>query len=139
MFALEWCEFCWSVRKFLKALEIPYRSIDLDSVEYQRDDFGGEIRAALRARTQASTIPQVFVGGEHFGGCTDLFRRLPQGPHAGEAAGDGRGLAARRATRPLHPFAQVAAEALTCSSTHPKRTTPPAGSTRATANRSASS
>jgi cysteine synthase A len=79
MFALEWCEFCWSVRKFLKALEIPFRSIDLDSVEYQRDNFGGEIRTALRARTRASTIPQVFVGGEHFGGCTDLFDAYRKG------------------------------------------------------------
>ena len=79
MFALEWCEFCWSVRKFLKALDIPFRSIDLDSVEYQRDNFGGEIRAALRERTQASTIPQVFIGGEHFGGCTDLFDAYRKG------------------------------------------------------------
>ena len=32
MFALEWCEFCWSVRKLFKALELDYTSIDLDSV-----------------------------------------------------------------------------------------------------------
>ena len=31
MFALEWCEFCWSVRKMLARYDIPYRSIDLDS------------------------------------------------------------------------------------------------------------
>lgn len=29
LFSLEWCEFCWSVRKFFKALDVPYRSIDL--------------------------------------------------------------------------------------------------------------
>ena len=43
MFALEWCEFCWSVRKLFKAHTIPYRSIDLNSTEYQRNDWGGEI------------------------------------------------------------------------------------------------
>ncbi len=73
LFALEWCEFCWSVRKLFARLGIEYRSVDLDSVDYQADDLGGKIRAALAARTGAKTIPQIFVGGEHLGGCTDLF------------------------------------------------------------------
>ena len=57
MFALEWCEFCWSVRKMFARYGIPYRSIDLDSVEYQKDDRGGQIRAALTARTAVSHDP----------------------------------------------------------------------------------
>ena len=73
MFALEWCEFCWSVRKLFARLGIEYRSVDLDSVEYQAGDLGGKIRAVLAERTGARTIPQIFVGGEHVGGCTDLF------------------------------------------------------------------
>jgi cysteine synthase A len=73
LFALEWCEFCWSVRRMLARLRIPYRSIDLDSVEYQRADRGGRIRAALVERTAMTTIPQLFVGGEFVGGCTDAF------------------------------------------------------------------
>ena len=35
----------------VRAHGIAYRSVDLDSVEYQRDDRGGKIRAALSART----------------------------------------------------------------------------------------
>jgi cysteine synthase A len=73
MFALEWCEFCWSVRKMLAKHDIPYRSIDLDSVEYQKANRGAEIRAALTARTSVNTIPQIFVGGDFVGGCTDVF------------------------------------------------------------------
>jgi len=73
LFALEWCEFCWSVRKLFARLGIEYRSIDLDSVEYQAGDRGGKIRAVLAERTGATTIPQIYVGGEHVGGCTDLF------------------------------------------------------------------
>jgi cysteine synthase len=80
MFALEWCEFCWSARKLFAALGIAYRSVDLDSVEYQAGDRGGKIRAVLAERTGSPTIPQIFVGGEHVGGCSDLF----------EAHGDGR-------------------------------------------------
>jgi len=73
LFALEWCEFCWSLRRMFARLRIPYRSIDLDSVEYQGDDRGGRIRSALAASTAVTTIPQLFVGGEFVGGCTDAF------------------------------------------------------------------
>jgi cysteine synthase A len=73
MFALEWCEFCWSVRRMFAAYGIPYKSVDLDSVEYQQDDWGAQVRAALTARTDVKTIPQVFVGGEFVGGCTETF------------------------------------------------------------------
>jgi cysteine synthase A len=79
MFALEWCEFCWSARRLFKAIGVTYRSIDLDSVEYQRDNWGGEIRTALAARLAVRTIPQVFVGGEHFGGATDTLEAFRTG------------------------------------------------------------
>jgi len=73
MFALEWCEFCWSVRRMFAAYGIPYRSVDLDSVAYQENDWGGQIRAALTAETGMPTIPQIFVGGKFVGGATDVF------------------------------------------------------------------
>ena len=79
MFALEWCEFCWSVRKLFAKLGVPYRSIDLDSTEYQQDDRGGQIRAAVSARTGVRTIPQVFVGGRFIGGCTDTLELAKDG------------------------------------------------------------
>jgi cysteine synthase A len=79
MFALEWCEFSWSVRKLFQHLGIEYHSVDLDSVAYQAQDFGGKIRAALRQRIGSPTIPQVFIGGRHVGGASDLFDALHDG------------------------------------------------------------
>jgi cysteine synthase A len=79
MFALEWCEFCWSVRKMFAHYGIPYRSVDLDSVEYQAGNWGGDIRNALRERTRMVTIPQIFVGGELIGGCTETFDAFNEG------------------------------------------------------------
>jgi cysteine synthase len=73
MFALEWCEFCWSVRRLMKEFGIPFLSIDLDSAAYQKDNRGGDIRAALRQKIGSPTIPQIFVGGEYIGGCTETF------------------------------------------------------------------
>jgi cysteine synthase A len=79
--------------------KIPYRAVDLDSVPYQKDDWGGQIRAALAARTTWKTIPQIFVGGEFVGGCTDTFDAWKSGKlpallakhgvkHAGNLSGD---------------------------------------------------
>ncbi|MDX1482068.1 MAG: cysteine synthase A [Woeseiaceae bacterium] len=73
MYALEWCEFCWSVRRMMARYDIPYRSIDLDSVAYQQDNLGGQLRAALRKTTGEKTIPQIYIGGQHVGGATEFF------------------------------------------------------------------
>jgi cysteine synthase A len=79
MFALEWCEFCWAVRKLFAKLDIAYESVDLDSVAFQRNDVGVKIRAVLRDRVGSPTIPQVFIGGTHVGGCTELFDAMRDG------------------------------------------------------------
>jgi cysteine synthase A len=73
IFSLEWCEFCWAVRRMFARHGIPYRAIDLDAVQYQPENRGGKLRAALTARTSVPTIPQVFVGGELLGGATETF------------------------------------------------------------------
>jgi cysteine synthase A len=78
MFALEWCEFCWSVRRLFTRLGIPFRSVDLDAPAMQRGDLGTRLRAALGSRGLA-TIPQVFVGGELIGGATDVIDALRGG------------------------------------------------------------
>lgn len=73
MFSLEWCEFCWSVRKMLAACDIPYVTVDLDSVAFQENDRGGKILAVLNQQNDWPTTPQIYVGGEFVGGATDLF------------------------------------------------------------------
>ncbi len=79
LFAFEWCEFSWSVRKLFAEVGIPYRSIDLDSVEYQDKDWGGQVRAALNARFGVKTIPQIIVGGKLIGGATETFDAFKEG------------------------------------------------------------
>ncbi|QFU77266.1 cysteine synthase A [Halioglobus maricola] len=79
IFALEWCEFCWSVRKMLSKLGVSCRIIDLDSVAFQENDFGGDIRAALQEKVGSSTIPQIFVRGEYLGGATETFDAFNKG------------------------------------------------------------
>jgi cysteine synthase len=79
MFSFEWCEFCWAVRRLFAAYKIPYLSVDLDSAKLQAGDRGGKIRAALGAKVTTTTIPQIFVGGELIGGCSEVLQACKDG------------------------------------------------------------
>jgi cysteine synthase A len=59
--------------------EIPYRSVDLDSVAYQENNKGGNIRKAIEKDTGLKTIPQIYVGGQHIGGATETFDAVKDG------------------------------------------------------------
>ena len=59
--------------------EIPYRSVDLDSVAYQENNKGGNIRKAIEKHTGVKTIPQIYVGGQHIGGATETFDAVKDG------------------------------------------------------------
>jgi len=48
-------------------------------VTCQRDDMGTKIRAVLKDRTGSPTIPQIYIGGTHVGGATDLFDAMRAG------------------------------------------------------------
>jgi cysteine synthase len=79
MFALEWCEFCWAVRRLMQRLRIDCQSVDVDAVRFQAEDLGVRLRGVLRKRTGSPTMPQVFIGGQLVGGCTDLFDAMRSG------------------------------------------------------------
>ncbi|MCO6414552.1 MAG: cysteine synthase A [Thiogranum sp.] len=79
MFGLEWCEFCWSVRKIFEKLNIDYRSINLDSVAYKENERGARMRDVLEQTNNWNTLPQIYIGGQFIGGCTDLFDKFIEG------------------------------------------------------------
>jgi cysteine synthase A len=90
LFALQWCEFSWSVRRLFDAAGIAYRSVDLDGPDYRADDRGGDLRRALAQRIDAPTIPQVFVAGRHIGGATETIEAFADGRLAAMLQGLGR-------------------------------------------------
>jgi len=82
MFALEWCEFCWSVRKILDRYKVNFRSVDIDSVDYMEHNRGKKMRKVLEDGNNWKTLPQIYIGGEFIGGCTDLFDMINDGRFA---------------------------------------------------------
>lgn len=89
MFALQWCEFCWAVRKLLARLGIAVSSVDVDAAPLQAHDLGTRVRAELKARTGAATMPQIWIAGQHVGGAMDLFAALRTGRLPGLLAAAG--------------------------------------------------
>jgi len=71
MYATGWCPYCHRARSLLERKGVAFEEIDLDAVP--------ERRAEMRRRSGRSSVPQIFIGDAHVGGCDEL--------HALEAAG----------------------------------------------------
>ena len=72
MYATVGCPYCERARQLLNAKRVTFREIDVDSA--------AELRAEMRTRSGRTSVPQIFVGDTHVGGCDDL--------HALEARGE---------------------------------------------------
>lgn len=60
-----YCPYCARAKELLKRKGVPFNEFDLTN-----DDAG---RAALVERANGrKTVPQIFINGQHIGGCDDL-------------------------------------------------------------------
>ena len=71
MYVTGWCPYCERARQLLKKKGVDFEEIDVDARP--------EARAEMTARSARRTVPQIFIGDKHVGGCDDL--------HALDAAG----------------------------------------------------
>ncbi|KAL8097750.1 glutaredoxin-like [Apium graveolens] len=68
VFSKTYCPYCTSVKKLFNDLGVTYKTIELDV-----ESDGSEIQSALAEWTKQRTVPNVFIGGEHIGGCDSTF------------------------------------------------------------------
>ena len=60
------CPYCWRAKLLLESKGIEYQEIAVD--------FGGEVRQVMIQRASGrTTVPQIFIGEIHVGGCDDLM------------------------------------------------------------------
>ncbi|KAL1810337.1 hypothetical protein DCAR_0730027 [Daucus carota subsp. sativus] len=74
VFSKTWCGFCKSVEQLLSQLGASYKVIELDE-----ESDGDDIQAALAQWTGQRTVPNVFIGGKHVGGCDDVTKKHREG------------------------------------------------------------
>ena len=60
------CGFCMRAKKLLEIKRIPFDEYPVDGGGLKRDEMSE--RAGGRM-----TVPQIFIGGRHIGGCDELF------------------------------------------------------------------
>lgn len=77
--AMESCEFCWTAFKLFDALGVSYKTLNFDALEYAPNNQGNVIRACVQEHTGVVTFPQVFIGGDFFGGAADACVKWKKG------------------------------------------------------------
>jgi glutaredoxin 3 len=65
LYVTGWCPFCDRARALLAKKGLSFREIDVDE--------GAKLREEMMARSGRRTVPQIFIGDRHIGGCDDLF------------------------------------------------------------------
>ncbi len=65
MYSSSLCIFCMRARRLLKKKGIFYSEISVDG--------DPDLRREMIARSGRTSVPQIFVGDHHVGGCDDLF------------------------------------------------------------------
>jgi glutaredoxin 3 len=71
IYTKSWCPYCIRAKALLDAKQAGYQEIDIER-EPQR-------RAEMITRSGRSTVPQIFIGDTHVGGCDDLHELEARG------------------------------------------------------------
>ena len=60
-----WCPFCERAVHILGTKGVPFEEINAPHGSKEREE-------AIRRSGGRTTVPQIFIGGQHIGGCDDL-------------------------------------------------------------------
>ena len=59
-----WCPYCARAKALLRGKGVVYTEVDVEAVPERRDE--------MIAASGRRTVPQIFIGARHIGGCDDL-------------------------------------------------------------------
>ena len=65
LYVSDWCPYCQRAKNLLNQKQVIFDEINVD------DD--AKFREEMTARSNRNTVPQIFIGDKHVGGCDDLF------------------------------------------------------------------
>jgi glutaredoxin 3 len=66
MYQTDWCPFCRRAEALLRQKGV----VEIEMIDVVLDAKG---RAELQAKTGRRTVPQIYIGETHVGGCDDLY------------------------------------------------------------------
>ena len=65
MYSTGWCPYCERARLLLASKQAHVQEIDIEAAPAKR--------AEMQTRSGRRTVPQIFIGDQHVGGCDDLL------------------------------------------------------------------
>jgi len=65
MYSTMWCPYCARARALLEHKGVAFTEIDLMEEPGRRDEM-------IRRAGGRTTVPQIFINGEHIGGCDEM-------------------------------------------------------------------
>ncbi|SFG98438.1 glutaredoxin 3 [Neptunomonas qingdaonensis] len=71
VYSSDWCPFCTRAKMLLDQKDVTYQEIKVDNQPSKRAEM-----TKLSGRT---SVPQIFIGNTHVGGCDDLYALERQG------------------------------------------------------------
>jgi glutaredoxin 3 len=71
IYSSDWCPFCTRAKMLLSHKGVQFEEINVDGNPTRRQE--------MMDRSGRRTVPQIFIGDLHIGGCDDLFALEQQG------------------------------------------------------------
>ena len=65
LYVSDWCPYCQRAKNLLMQKKVTFSEIDVEEDEKSREE--------MIARANRRTVPQIFIGDKHIGGCDDLL------------------------------------------------------------------
>lgn len=74
IYSKSYCPYCAEVKSLFASIGVAAKVLELDTVPN-----GGAVQSAVAEVCGRSTVPQVFIGGKHVGGCDDTLAAKASG------------------------------------------------------------
>ncbi len=71
LYTTQFCPFCVRAKQLLDSKQVAYREIAVDSEP--------ELRLEMMQLSGRRTVPQIWIGEQHIGGCDELYQLERQG------------------------------------------------------------
>jgi glutaredoxin 3 len=65
LYVSDWCPYCQRAKTLLMQKNVTFSEINVEDDE--------KLREEMIARSNRRTVPQIFIGDKHVGGCDDLI------------------------------------------------------------------
>ncbi|XP_019165775.1 PREDICTED: monothiol glutaredoxin-S10-like [Ipomoea nil] len=75
VYSKTWCSYSGQVKSLFRRLGLDPLVVELDQMGQQ----GSQIQKVLEGLTGQRTVPNVFIGGKHIGGCSDTIELYQKG------------------------------------------------------------